>query len=94
LVRQSWCCIAAAALQHPVARGACRRSASQWVYTAGPGTAPRPAPPCLDLMNSTGLTLGTVLLAVSGLFCLATLFFGTKGGYYDTDAYDGNGTAH
>jgi hypothetical protein len=45
-------------------------------------------------MHSTGLTLGTVLLAVSGFFCLATLFFGTKGGYYDTDAYDGNGTAH
>ena len=21
-------------------------------------------------------------------------FFGTKGGYYDTDDYDGNGTAH
>ncbi len=56
--------------------------------------APRRAPPRPDLMNSTGLTLGTVLLAVSGLFCLATLFFGTKGGYYDTDAYDGNGTAH
>jgi len=28
------------------------------------------------------------------LFVLATLFFGTKGGYYDTDDYDGNGTAH
>lgn len=53
-----------------------------------------PATPRPDLMNSTGLTLGTVLLAVSGLFCLATLFFGTKGGYYDTDDYDGNGTAH
>jgi len=25
---------------------------------------------------------------------LATLFFGTKGGYYDSDDYDGNGTAH
>lgn len=59
-----------------------------------PATAPRPAPPLPDLMNSTGLTLGTVLLAVSGLFCLATLFFGTKGGYYDSDDYDGNGTAH
>jgi hypothetical protein len=40
------------------------------------------------------LNLGTVLLAGSGLFCLATLFFGTKGGYYDSDDYDGNGTAH
>ena len=42
----------------------------------------------------SGLTLASVLLAGSGLFVLATLFFGTKGGYYDTDDYDGNGTAH
>ncbi|MCP9791235.1 hypothetical protein [Vulcanococcus limneticus] len=41
-----------------------------------------------------GLNLGTVLLATSGLFVLASLFFGTKGGYYDSDDYDGNGTAH
>ena len=41
-----------------------------------------------------GLTLASVLLVGSGLFCLTPLFFGTKGGYYDTDAYDGNGTAH
>jgi hypothetical protein len=45
-------------------------------------------------MHASGLTLATVLLATSGLFVLATLFFGTKGGYYDTDQYDGNGTAH
>ncbi|MBE9155113.1 hypothetical protein IQ216_09865 [Cyanobium sp. LEGE 06143] len=45
-------------------------------------------------MDSSGFTLATVLLLTSGLFCLSTLFFGTKGGYYDTDAYDGNGTAH
>lgn len=43
---------------------------------------------------SSGLTLASVLLGGSGLFVLATLFFGTKGGYYDTDQYDGNGTAH
>jgi len=45
-------------------------------------------------MNSTGFTLATALVFGSGLFVLATLFFGTKGGYYDTDNYDGNGTAH
>ena len=45
-------------------------------------------------MESGGLTLATVLIATSGLFVLATLFFGTKGGYYDTDDYTGNGTAH
>ena len=45
-------------------------------------------------MESSGLTLATVLVATSGLFVLATLFFGTKGGYYDSDDYDVNGTAH
>ena len=44
--------------------------------------------------SASGLTLATVLLGGSGLFVLATLFFGTKGGYYDSDDYDGNGTAH
>ena len=44
--------------------------------------------------TATGFTLATVLIGGSGLFVLATLFFGTKGGYYDTDKYDGNGTAH
>lgn len=42
----------------------------------------------------SGFNLGTVLLVGSGLFCLATLYFGTRGGYYDTEAYEGNGTAH
>ena len=45
-------------------------------------------------MHSSGFTLATVLIGGSGLFVLATLFFGTKGGYYDTDKYEGNGTAH
>ena len=45
-------------------------------------------------MLSNGFTLATVLVLGSGLFVLTTLFFGTKGGYYDTDKYDGNGTAH
>jgi hypothetical protein len=44
--------------------------------------------------SASGLTLAAVLVATSGLFCLATLFFGTKGGFYDSKAYEGNGTAH
>jgi len=82
----------------PAAPGADRRHNGSTVLVSATaprhGARSRPSPPRPDLMNSTGLTLGTVLVAVSGLFCLATLFFGTKGGYYDTDAYDGNGTAH
>jgi hypothetical protein len=45
-------------------------------------------------MESSSFNLASVLLVISGLFCGASLFFGTKGGYYDTDSYDGNGTAH
>ena len=42
----------------------------------------------------SGFNLGTVLLFGCGFFVLATLYFGTKGGYYNTDQYDGNGCAH
>jgi hypothetical protein len=45
-------------------------------------------------MDSNTFTLGSILLGLSALFVPATLFFGTKGGYYDSDDYDGNGTAH
>tara|TARA_B100000902_G_C26501886_1_gene524360 strand:- start:329 stop:460 length:132 start_codon:yes stop_codon:yes gene_type:complete len=38
--------------------------------------------------------LGNILLYASIPFVLVTLYFGTKGGYYDTDLYDGDGTAH
>lgn len=41
-----------------------------------------------------GFGLASILLGLGVAFCLATLFFGTKGGYYDSDDYDGNGTAH
>ena len=38
---------------------------------------------------------GTFLLYVSIPFVLTTIYFGTRrGGYYDTDLYDGDGTAH
>jgi hypothetical protein len=40
------------------------------------------------------MTLAKLLPVLAGLFSLSLLFFGTSGGYYDTDAYDGNGTAH
>ena len=42
----------------------------------------------------SGFNLGTVLVFGSGLFVIATFYFGTRGGYYNTDKYDGNGTAH
>ena len=38
--------------------------------------------------------LATALLFTVIPFCIASVYFGTRGGYYDTDKYDGNGTAH
>ncbi len=38
--------------------------------------------------------LGKALLFVAIPFVLFTLYFGTRGGYYDSEDYKGNGTAH
>lgn len=35
-----------------------------------------------------------VLVILTGIFILSSLFFGTKNGFYDSDNYHGNGTAH
>jgi hypothetical protein len=40
------------------------------------------------------MLLAKALLFVSIPFVLSTLYFGTRGGYYDTEDYRGNGTAH
>jgi hypothetical protein len=35
-----------------------------------------------------------ILAVLTGVFVVATLFFGTKNGFYNTDHYHGNGSAH
>lgn len=35
-----------------------------------------------------------ILIGLTGLFVVTTLFFGTKNGFYDSDSYHGNGSAH
>ena len=40
------------------------------------------------------MTLADVLIWLPIPFVLVTIYFGTRGGYYDTDKYDGDGTAH
>ena len=40
------------------------------------------------------MMLETFLIATAIPFVVLSLYFGTKGGYYDTDNYDGYGTAH
>jgi len=36
----------------------------------------------------------TILVILTGLFIVSSLFFGTKNGFYDSDDYHGNGSAH
>tara|TARA_Y100001935_G_scaffold249113_1_gene247218 strand:- start:962 stop:1114 length:153 start_codon:yes stop_codon:yes gene_type:complete len=40
------------------------------------------------------MTFGTVLFFFSFPFIFFTLYMGSKGGFYDSDDYDGHGTAH
>nr|ADN14802.1 conserved hypothetical protein [Gloeothece verrucosa PCC 7822] len=35
-----------------------------------------------------------VMIILTGLFIISCLFFGTKNGFYDSDNYHGNGSAH
>ena len=40
------------------------------------------------------MILSDLLVWVSVPFVVVTLYFGTKGGYYNTDNYSGDGCAH
>ncbi|MGI0494932.1 hypothetical protein ACN4EG_24370 [Alkalinema pantanalense CENA528] len=35
-----------------------------------------------------------LLIGIAVIFPMACLFFGTKNGFYDSDNYHGNGSAH
>jgi hypothetical protein len=50
----------------------------------------------LDLFYSSvaPMDIKLILVGLTALFVVATLFFGTKNGFYDTDDYHGNGSAH
>ena len=40
------------------------------------------------------MILADFLILISIPFVVTTLYFGTKGGYYNTDSYEGDGCAH
>ena len=40
------------------------------------------------------MILSDLLVWISIPFVVITLYFGTKGGYYNTDKYEGDGCAH
>jgi hypothetical protein len=47
------------------------------------------------LANRTNpMDIKLVIAVLTGIFIVSSLFFGTKNGFYDSDSYDGNGTAH
>ena len=35
-----------------------------------------------------------LMLILTGVFILSSLFFATQNGFYDSDSYQGNGSAH
>ncbi|MCS6794153.1 MAG: hypothetical protein N3E45_01560 [Oscillatoriaceae bacterium SKW80] len=35
-----------------------------------------------------------IFVVLTAIFIVASLFFGTQNGFYDTDNYHGNGSAH
>jgi len=45
-------------------------------------------------MQSNGITLAQLLPLLAVLFSISLVVFGNTGGFYNTDSYDGNGTAH
>ncbi len=36
----------------------------------------------------------TLMVVFTALFIVSAVYFGNKNGYYDSDDYDGNGSAH
>ena len=46
------------------------------------------------IISPAPMDIKLVLAVLTGLFVVATLFFGTKNGFYDSDDYHGNGSAH
>jgi hypothetical protein len=40
------------------------------------------------------MDIKSILVVLSAVFTVACLFFGTRNGFYDSDDYHGNGSAH
>lgn len=44
--------------------------------------------------KTNSMDIKLIIAILTGIFIVSSLFFGTKNGFYDSDSYDGNGTAH
>ena len=47
-----------------------------------------------ESLEEVEMMLETALILTAIPFVSLTLYFGTKGGFYDSDDYEGHGTAH
>ncbi len=47
-----------------------------------------------QLPRRDSMDIKTALLALTPVFVVLCLFFGTRNGFYDSDNYHGNGSAH
>jgi len=45
-------------------------------------------------MDASAVDFSRLLLLASILFVATAFYFGTQGGFYDSDDYHGNGSAH
>jgi hypothetical protein len=52
------------------------------------------ANPLINYQDNTPMDIKLLLLGLTPLFLVSCLFFGTKNGFYDSDDYHGNGSAH
>jgi hypothetical protein len=51
--------------------------------------------PCCDsFLWTTPMDVKLILVGLTAAFTVLCLFFGTKNGFYDSDDYHGNGSAH
>lgn len=48
----------------------------------------------LDERQRTLMDIKAVLIGLTVAFTLSCLYFGTRNGFYDSDNYHGNGSAH
>jgi hypothetical protein len=46
------------------------------------------------LMELVVMEMKLILVGLTVVFTISCLFFGTKNGFYDSDDYHGNGSAH
>lgn len=70
------------------------RSFSAFVAVGGWGLLPSIRPKIFAYHVLNLMDIKVILLVLTALFVVATLFFGTRNGFYDTDNYHGNGSAH